>query len=161
MYLIERTGRRMLLIVSVIGVGITLALMGGAFILINKDSVPAFSPLSNVTAESAEAGHCFDFELVAPPKKPSSFSNCDSCTTNEHCGFCQTDVGGGYCLPAQDGFQLGPGPCANVTNPDIPPKVEFLSGFCHSKYTAIPIVLMVVYLSFFSVGMFFRAVGHL
>jgi SP family myo-inositol transporter-like MFS transporter 13 len=95
MYLVERLGRRILLLTSIIGVIISLCLMGGAFLLINKDSASVVKDNANwgdFDSSIKNAAHC----------KTYADSNCDFCVTDERCGFCgfkDDTKKAGYCLP--------------------------------------------------------------
>ncbi|CAD6189119.1 unnamed protein product [Caenorhabditis auriculariae] len=138
MYLVERVGRRVLLLVSVLGVAITLLLMGGAFYAINRDSAETLS--STLVVNNS-------------PNRCSTFSNCDYCVTDERCGFCQP-LGSqkGYCLPTSGSSAISSiGPCSNLTI-EITPKFQWSEDYCVSRFTIAPIILMLVYLSFFSSG---------
>uniref|UniRef100_A0A914NCJ0 Major facilitator superfamily (MFS) profile domain-containing protein n=1 Tax=Meloidogyne incognita TaxID=6306 RepID=A0A914NCJ0_MELIC len=90
-------------------------------------------------------------------------NNCDFCTTDELCGFCEKkgNNGGGFCLP-KDHFNADirsiTGPCSskNSTN-----GLHFIENIeyewnenCHTdtKYTILPILLMVIFLCSFAIG---------
>uniref|UniRef100_A0A0R3RR09 MFS domain-containing protein n=1 Tax=Elaeophora elaphi TaxID=1147741 RepID=A0A0R3RR09_9BILA len=102
--LIERLGRRTLVLSSLVGVVITLCMMGGAFILINHDSTiidPAQAYIGidmNSTDTNKEL-----LELCA------GYRNCDDCVTSEYCGYCSLADGSfsspnfGQCLPVNSG----------------------------------------------------------
>uniref|UniRef100_A0A914QHW6 Major facilitator superfamily (MFS) profile domain-containing protein n=1 Tax=Panagrolaimus davidi TaxID=227884 RepID=A0A914QHW6_9BILA len=91
--IIEKAGRRIILLASMFGLIIALCLMGGAFLAINKDSAKTEStwlmPNSNTLENTSKLVHC------------SKFSNCDFCVTDDSCGFCaktnQHSIG--FCLP--------------------------------------------------------------
>uniref|UniRef100_A0A914C3C6 Major facilitator superfamily (MFS) profile domain-containing protein n=1 Tax=Acrobeloides nanus TaxID=290746 RepID=A0A914C3C6_9BILA len=155
--LVERLGRRILLIASDAGVLLSLVLMGGAFLMINRDSADVSHIESNdynlslINSSATNFAHC------------NSYSNCDLCVTDERCGFC-AESGfqriSGYCLPIDpdnSDKQSLTGYC--VTNQDSNgwhihngTKYEWADVYCHTRFTAIPIILMVVYLAFFSSG---------
>ncbi|CAK5083527.1 unnamed protein product [Meloidogyne enterolobii] len=86
--------------------------MGGAFLLINKNSAPSINGNINLFDQKVDSfNRCI------------SHSNCDFCTTDELCGFCEKkgNNGGGFCLP-KDHFNADirsiTGPCSskNSTN---------------------------------------------
>ncbi|CAD5233604.1 unnamed protein product [Bursaphelenchus xylophilus] len=152
MYLVERLGRRILLLGSIVGVIISLCLLGGSFYMINSDSAR--------TVEFTGAGndslalHC------------AKLSNCDFCVTDELCGFCAPEDdhnAKGYCLPAHETKKedrSAIGICSsegieNLHNTTIDGKevtYEWADVYCHTSYTVLPIILMVVYLCCFSTG---------
>ncbi|KAM3725756.1 Proton myo-inositol cotransporter hmit-1.3 [Dirofilaria immitis] len=141
MYLIERIGRRLLLFISMAGVIVALFAMGSAFLLINLDS-PASLDSSTIVVDTS-VDHYMQCQAL---------SNCDHCVTDEQCGFCQPnlDSSEGYCLPysSRTPEHSLTGPCenSNLTT------TRWEHSFCPSKYAIIPIIVMVVYLAFFSIG---------
>ncbi|VDM39249.1 unnamed protein product [Toxocara canis] len=143
LYMIERVGRRVLLLVSVAGVITALIIMGVAFVLINKDS----AAVVHLTTDPSGSDH----QLF---NRCNSYSNCDFCVTDEHCGFCHSHSGNkqeGYCLPSShenpDASLIGQcSPGFNKTSYD------WSSAFCVTKYTIMPIAVMVLYLAFFAIG---------
>ncbi|CAJ0923604.1 unnamed protein product, partial [Mesorhabditis belari] len=127
--------------ISVIGVGITLFAMGGAFYAINRDSDPV---INNYTTRSVN-----HIEVC------KAYRNCDYCVTDEQCGFCKGKAhDSGYCVPysmdTEDRALVGF--CMNGTEQGEGAQYEWSASFCHSRFTYIPIILMVIYLSFFSIG---------
>jgi hypothetical protein len=70
MYLIERVGRRVLLMVSVIGVIISLLLIGGGFLLINRDTAVIHADIMqtgiNATDQhNANVNQCLKYTYVS------------------------------------------------------------------------------------------------
>uniref|UniRef100_A0A915BDF2 Major facilitator superfamily (MFS) profile domain-containing protein n=2 Tax=Parascaris univalens TaxID=6257 RepID=A0A915BDF2_PARUN len=140
--LIEKFGRRVLLLTSVCGVIVAITLMATSFILINKDSPPVTSWKNesfNTTVENSQ--HCQDM------------GNCDFCVTSSHCGYCYEtfDDKKGFCLPldpeAPD-YSLT-GYCSDGFNSSV---YNWESDFCETKFTIMPVVFMVLYMGFFSIG---------
>ncbi|KAI6239318.1 Proton myo-inositol cotransporter [Aphelenchoides fujianensis] len=158
MYLVERLGRRVLLLTSIIGVIISLCLLGGAFLVINRDTAVTAGPdtqwpLADPSATNYD--HC------------RAFKNCDYCVTDEKCGFCRfkhddNNKMGGYCLPVDhdNDERSTTGACSsdityqqfhNVSVGGKTEEFEWGDVYCHTKYTIAPIILMVVYLCCFSI----------
>ncbi|VDD97461.1 unnamed protein product [Enterobius vermicularis] len=142
-WLVEKVGRRILLLLSVGGVFVALILMSIAFLLINKDSYPV------ITAVDLQGIDLNDTQVA----KCNTYTNCDFCVTDENCGFCtdKTKDRTGYCLPISDDDSdySTVGPCQNPINESV---YGFGDNFCKSKYTPMPIVVMFFYLAFFAVG---------
>uniref|UniRef100_A0A915EHF9 Major facilitator superfamily (MFS) profile domain-containing protein n=1 Tax=Ditylenchus dipsaci TaxID=166011 RepID=A0A915EHF9_9BILA len=128
----------------------SLCLMGGAFYLINHDSDLSLQNMQNpsLDAPAQDFSECF------------SHSNCDYCVTDEKCGFCSLSNGTGFCLPKDSHdseLRSSTGQCASNTGTEWhlgPQKQEYewMESFCHTKYTVLPILIMVLYLSSFAVG---------
>uniref|UniRef100_A0A1I8E8F2 Sugar transporter n=1 Tax=Wuchereria bancrofti TaxID=6293 RepID=A0A1I8E8F2_WUCBA len=153
--LIERLGRRTLVLSSLIGVVITLCMMGGAFILINYDSTkinPAQAYIGidmNSTSTNKELlDLCFGFR------------NCDDCVTSEHCGYCSLREESsslpttfGQCLPvnSENTQHSLYGYCKDGMNNAT--AYLFTDTSCKTRFTVLPIVIMILYISVYSLGM--------
>ncbi|KAI1704954.1 sugar transporter domain-containing protein [Ditylenchus destructor] len=136
-FYIEKLGRRKLLLPSTAGVLASLLLLSGSFYLINQDTLPTIR----------------DQRLLGRPSTVENFeecyklSNCDSCVTYEFCGFCQpilkngTTAPYGYCLPNQE-----------MGNQTAIEKFEWLGEMCKTRYTALPIILILVYMFTYAIG---------
>ena len=158
MYLVERVGRRPLLLVSMIGTIISLCLMGGAFLLINVDSMKTM-PVTPETS-SLQSSLTGDDRTGSVMERCSRYSNCDFCVTDEHCGFCPLasvgeEAANGVCVSRSPHFSTSPG-CILQTqhlklNASSAEDVEMETN-CRTRFTALPIVLMVVYLCCYSIG---------
>uniref|UniRef100_A0AC34QNH5 Major facilitator superfamily (MFS) profile domain-containing protein n=1 Tax=Panagrolaimus sp. JU765 TaxID=591449 RepID=A0AC34QNH5_9BILA len=159
MAIIEKAGRRVILMLSVIGVIISLCLLGSAFLMINKDSANAvkWDPSGNATFSTVPFG---DDKKV---KHCNSYSNCDFCVTDDQCGFCAVKGQriSGWCLPmpSKDSDKNSDGGVCNLpskTNDEYhtfgTATYEWADVYCHTKWTVLPIILMVIYLACFSSG---------
>ncbi|KAI6208949.1 hypothetical protein M3Y96_00169000 [Aphelenchoides besseyi] len=119
---LERYGRRKVLLTSVTGVFLMLIALGTSFLIINRDTAVTLA-ISN--------DYC------------SSKSNCDFCVTSDSCGFCEsTGTGLGYCLPFTDS-QF----CSSTNR-----TLEWQDTTCSTRFTFLPLILMVLYLLCFSGG---------
>ncbi|VDN03073.1 unnamed protein product [Thelazia callipaeda] len=149
LHLIERLGRRVLLLGSLIGVVITLCMMGSAFILINRDS--ALIDTKQVYQGIDMNSTAIDRTLL---DTCAEYRNCDDCVTSEHCGFCSSSLYSfGQCLPVDSENVLHSlyGYCKdgaiNATD------YAYADNFCKTQFTALPIVIMVLYILVYSFGM--------
>ncbi|VDD85710.1 unnamed protein product [Enterobius vermicularis] len=137
LFLIDKFGRRLLLLISVAGVDVALFLTAVAFLLINRDSDLVNTEVAseyNITDSS-----CF------------GYSNCDYCVTDDNCGFCylkDSDILG-QCLPVNDDDSdlSTVGWCSTADT-----NFTFHNEYCTTKYTAMPIVAIIIYIFFFAIG---------
>ncbi|CAJ0585419.1 unnamed protein product, partial [Mesorhabditis spiculigera] len=129
--LIDRLGRRVLFLIS--------------------DSSPNFK------AEQYNVDNMYD-PTVKNADFCRKFSNCDFCVTADSCGFCEDhDTKTGWCLPFPDKNSdkySATGACLNgdFTVNGTNAKFEWQDTYCKSKFTWMPIVIMVLYLGSFSIG---------
>ncbi|PAV78175.1 hypothetical protein WR25_26188 [Diploscapter pachys] len=147
MKLIEKLGRRPILLLSLIGTILSLCLMGGAFVAINMDSA-SLDPQHKY--DGIDFGPNIDNSTIF---KCASFSNCDYCTTSQDCGFCHpsSDSHSGQCLPIMNGGDKSNSSVGFCSGANA--NYTFDSDFCVTKWTAAPIVVMVIYLLCFAFGM--------
>lgn len=139
LWLVERIGRRPLIIGSLFGVLLSLALLAVGFQLMAFNSPPV-SFHSNYNTSSP----CF------------SYNWCEGCIEDSDCGYCYTEVGksavNGSCLPkaTDDTSRSLMGVC-NSTTP--PPDTVWAEGYCPTDYSWMGILGLVLYLMFFAPGM--------
>uniref|UniRef100_A0A914QYG2 Major facilitator superfamily (MFS) profile domain-containing protein n=1 Tax=Panagrolaimus davidi TaxID=227884 RepID=A0A914QYG2_9BILA len=147
LFLVEKLGRKKILLISSFGVIVSLCMMGGAFLLVNQDTAATLSSngLSSFNSSVKNFDHC------------ESYSNCDYCVTDDRCGFCAPNINGkkvpGFCLPINPSGAEGSttGYCSSTfSNSSF---YEWGDVYCKTKYTPLPIIIMVVYLLFFACGM--------
>uniref|UniRef100_A0A1I7WWI3 MFS domain-containing protein n=1 Tax=Heterorhabditis bacteriophora TaxID=37862 RepID=A0A1I7WWI3_HETBA len=136
---VERVGRRILFFISIIGVILSLCAMGAAFLLINKDSASSSKDNTGINMSIPNQEYCHKFR------------NCDFCVTDDKCGFCQLNVKSekkGFCLAiGSDNTVSATGPCSHIST-----NYDWEDNYCNTKYTALPIVIMAIYLLLFSTG---------
>ncbi|CAB3402550.1 unnamed protein product [Caenorhabditis bovis] len=148
-FLIEKVGRRVLLLCSMIGVILFLIAMGVSFLLINNDSALAYDSklydnMPNFDNTTKDASFC------------RKFKNCDFCVTEDNCGFCeQKGSKKGYCLPfatKNSDKYSSTGICEFDKFTGNGTLFEWDDTYCHTKYTVLPIIIMVLYLVSFAGG---------
>jgi len=146
LFLVERVGRRKLLIVSLIGAVFWFAMLSMSFFLANQNS-PAAMPLV--------AGKC-------------EYKKCGACVANSDCGYCTIKISGEYtngtCSKGDkdhSDFRLDHTICGthlehylnNSLNYDEG-KREWYFNYCpDNKYAILALVSLFMYLVFFAPGM--------
>uniref|UniRef100_A0ACD5UZQ2 Uncharacterized protein n=1 Tax=Avena sativa TaxID=4498 RepID=A0ACD5UZQ2_AVESA len=140
-YFIDRTGRRKLLVISLVGVIASLALLSAVF-----HETTTHSP----AVGAAETSH-FDGSLTCPAYRTSSSSgwDCTRClkASSMGCGFCASGAGS----------KLLPGAClmSNSTVRDTchaEGRLWYTRG-CPSRYGWLAMAGLALYIAFFSPGM--------
>lgn len=154
LFLVDRVGRRKLLIGSLVGVVIGFLLLSGSFILSNKESLSA-TPLLSTSCQHW---------------------SCGTCVGNSHCGFCviekhsneSTSYGNGTCSPGNatsSNYVLNltndTNQCEvlgdNITYPDdIEYKEDRVWNYnsCpNNRFAWLAIISLVIYIAFFAPGM--------
>uniref|UniRef100_A0A1I7SL82 Medium-chain acyl-CoA ligase ACSF2, mitochondrial n=1 Tax=Bursaphelenchus xylophilus TaxID=6326 RepID=A0A1I7SL82_BURXY len=159
-FIVERFGRRPVILSSMVAVTVSLCLMAISFMMVNRDTLPTMSPAQ---MEQITGAHPH-LNLADPHvQKCLAFTNCDFCVTDDSCGFCGATAfanEGGVCLPldelhsdirSADGFCSSEAPSFmhNVSGVEF----EWTDVFCENKYTMLPLILMVIYLISFSSGL--------
>lgn len=142
MYLIDRTGRRRLAILSLMGVILSLAMLTGVFHYTEKHSPPVLSGLKPLGNESA---------YICPAYQTSNQHwTCSECLANS-CGYCQSPN-------SQKGHFTGTCLVSNQTVENMCHDLRHSSSSwftrgCPSQYGWLAIVGMALYICFFSPGM--------
>ncbi|XP_013068752.2 proton myo-inositol cotransporter-like [Biomphalaria glabrata] len=134
-WLVERIGRKKLVMGSLIGVTGSLILLAVTFQLVALMSPSNVSYHSNTTC--------------------SSYRSCDSCVDNSQCGYCYTGSGSsvnGSCLATSsiDTGHSDYGPCENATSLV---GHTWASDYCPTSYSWMAILGLILYLMFFAPGM--------
>ncbi|KAK0063872.1 proton myo-inositol cotransporter [Biomphalaria pfeifferi] len=134
-WLVERIGRKKLVMGSLIGVTGSLILLAVTFQLVALMSPSNVPYHSNTTC--------------------SSYRSCDSCVDNSQCGYCYTGSGSsvnGSCLAtsSKDTGHSDYGPCENATSLV---GHTWAYDYCPTSYSWMAILGLVLYLMFFAPGM--------
>ncbi|CAG9531729.1 unnamed protein product [Cercopithifilaria johnstoni] len=148
MLIIERFGRRKVLLSSVAGVIFALVFMGVSFGYASCDSVFAVS-LNETFQDDIP-------DFVPYFKHCAQFKNCNSCTNDNHCGFCmpKNSPTYGYCLPIDQKASITEsksliGPCS-FTNCSI--GYDWMDDYCSTGYIILLLVPLVTFIIFFACG---------
>ncbi|CAG5118305.1 unnamed protein product [Candidula unifasciata] len=137
-WLVERLGRRKLLLLSLFGTMLSLVVLAVSFQLaaFNSPEITTFDHSTNAT-------EC------------SSYRWCEDCIENSGCGFCFTGSVGstnGSCLvvdPADD-ERSKDGTCGNAT---LPAGFTWSHNYCPTSYSWMAILGLALYLMCFAPGM--------
>ncbi|XP_049954349.1 proton myo-inositol cotransporter-like [Schistocerca serialis cubense] len=138
-YLVEVSGRRPLSLWSQAGVVLALIILGVSFHLMALDSPGISSPFD------AQEGPC------------SAAETCASCVDQlAGCGFCYWDLDvatNGTCLPVNPEGEALVGLCSNMTSTLVDDGLTLAVGWCPSRYSALAVASLGIYLLFFAPGM--------
>ncbi|XP_022295803.2 proton myo-inositol cotransporter-like [Crassostrea virginica] len=135
-WLVERIGRRPLILGSLTGVLLSLVVLAVGFQLAAFHSPPVTLTESKDTC--------------------STYSFCQHCIEDSHCGFCYTEVGkstvNGSCVAVSS--NLTSGAVQGRCNADPLPRGQvWAKGFCPTDYSWMGLLGLVMYLMFFAPGM--------
>ncbi|XP_033646843.1 proton myo-inositol cotransporter-like isoform X1 [Asterias rubens] len=139
LYLVEKVGRRILTLGSLLGVAFSLSFLGVGFLLMSINS-----PV--VTQTYPQAGVC------------NAYHDCQQCILEDQCGFCfELDqnkvVNNSSCLPVNNTNlnYATVGPCSvREKGPKAP---EWAMEYCPTSFGPMAMVGLVIYLISFSPGM--------
>ncbi|XP_061187255.1 proton myo-inositol cotransporter-like [Saccostrea echinata] len=135
-WLVERIGRRPLILGSLLGVLVSLVVLAVGFQLAAFHSPPVTFTESN--------GSC------------SSYSWCEDCTENKHCGFCYVELGksrvNGSCVAVATNLTDGAA-WGRCDSDSLPPNLVWASDYCPTDYSWMGLLGLVLYLMFFAPGM--------
>ncbi|KAK1420363.1 hypothetical protein QVD17_21894 [Tagetes erecta] len=144
-YFIDRTGRKKLLVLSLIGVILSLGLLSAVF----QETTTHSPPVSGV--ETARFGNftCSAFES----RGPSTNWDCMRCLKGSDCGFCASSVDKllpGACLLSDTSFKIGGKTVKQTCQGEG--RLWYTRG-CPSKLGWLALVGLALYIIFFSPGM--------
>ncbi|XP_052125870.1 proton myo-inositol cotransporter [Frankliniella occidentalis] len=136
MFVVDRMGRRVLTLCSLFGAGVSLAILGGGFLMMDHTA-------PKITETSALAGAC------------AAYMTCGECTSTRHtCGFCMLGNGTGSCWPFDKDSELAlGGACMTPAGADLAAGAEWAVGYCPSDYSWVAVAGLVIYLFCFAPGM--------
>eukprot|EP00730_Choanoeca_flexa_P007839 TRINITY_DN12399_c1_g2_i2.p1 TRINITY_DN12399_c1_g2~~TRINITY_DN12399_c1_g2_i2.p1 ORF type:complete len:563 (+),score=105.39 TRINITY_DN12399_c1_g2_i2:90-1778(+) len=137
--LVDRSGRRPLMLWSCVAVFGSCLVIAQAFFLANSHSPKTVPP-----------AHAGNLSVTC-----QQWSSCVQCLDHSSCGFCGTTspTGHGTCLTFDPSNNVTIGTCNAswfVANSDAP---EVLSGFCPNPYAWLAILGLCLYLSSFAFGL--------
>ncbi|XP_023263006.1 proton myo-inositol cotransporter-like isoform X2 [Seriola lalandi dorsalis] len=139
-WLVERVGRRKLTLGSLLGTGLSLALLAVGFLLSALNSPPV--TLHPVDAQNSTC---------------RQYGSCEFCMLDPTCGFCYrengTKVYDSSCVPANQAAtdHAAWGRCSNQTEATDSPIWAY--NYCPTSYSWIVLVGLIFYLAFFAPGM--------
>ncbi|XP_046369518.2 proton myo-inositol cotransporter-like [Haliotis rufescens] len=146
LWLVERLGRRLLLIISVFGVIVSLATLAIGFQLSY-----VYSPRLNYTATASTFTAISDANSTKHHVCFQPYRTCEECIHHKVCGFCQSDTKEATCLPAKDETDSLIGPC-NSTSSGVS-GYTWAYGYCPNDYTWISVVGMTMFVLAFAPGL--------
>ena len=142
LYYVDKKGRRPLLFASLWGVVVSLLVLSGSFILINRQASEILAPGINSSTSSA-------LSEMSPASCPSAASCYDCIEELEGCGFCLAPSRvAGECIPLKRviGNISVPEQCPNSLSPP--------SHLCPAGWLSwLPVIGLCLYLLCFSPGM--------
>jgi SP family myo-inositol transporter-like MFS transporter 13 len=146
-YLVEKIGRRKLLLISITGCVLSSVLIGAGFMVTEKTS--PLIPMSNSMEDLSAREHLLTDVFTCSMK-----SSCDECTKDIHCGFCfdEKDPSSKSCTwknMQKEGMSSLEGNCINGTLG----STVWASDWCPSSYSYIVMIGMVSFLMSFGPGL--------
>ncbi|KAI7726169.1 hypothetical protein M8C21_020388 [Ambrosia artemisiifolia] len=144
-YFIDRTGRKKLLVLSLIGVILSLGLLSAVFQQTTTHSPPV---------SLSETTHFGNFTCPAFEHTGSSANwDCMRCLKGSHCGFCASSVNKllpGACLISDDSLKISGKTVTDTCHGEG--RLWYTRG-CPSKLGWLALVGLALYIIFFSPGM--------
>ena len=142
MQLIEKLGRRKLLLLSIFGVFLALCLLSGTFYILKQES-----PRVTLKAPKNYTKNC------------ERYSHCFSCVDDDSCGFCyrynEDQVFDGACLKVNTKTKDDQSTYCNETiySEKDHGILKWSDTICPTSYAWLPVVSMIFYLAMFAPGL--------
>ncbi|KAK6994035.1 proton myo-inositol cotransporter [Biomphalaria glabrata] len=139
-YLVERIGRRPLLIVSLAGtiIGLVILAIGFQINTLNAASL-------NGTIVERDVNGSIVVDCI------SKYRTCLDCVRDNSCGYCYTDKNEGTCLPSFDEERSSVGRCNSSASTET--YYKWSLEYCPSDYTWIALLGMAVFVFAFAPGL--------
>ncbi|XP_064604839.1 proton myo-inositol cotransporter-like [Liolophura sinensis] len=138
LYFVEKLGRKLLLILSYIGVLVALIVLAVGF------QLPSISSPDLNMKEGFSNTSCY------------SYSNCYPCSQDAKCGYCYEFDGNvasnGSCVAVLDDEHTAQATIGRCNSTSLPDGMRFDFDFCPTDYSWLPIFGMVLYLASFAPG---------
>ena len=128
LFLVERIGRRKLILSSLTGVIGSLSLLGSAFVLLNDNSPPTSYITPQVESNTSTNG------LICMADTRCKWMNCDDCVIDDYCTFCTLNSSFGdsnsvsICVHRDSDFY-------NTTTNNCQIPAQFHGDYCHADDT--------------------------
>ncbi|XP_076110532.1 proton myo-inositol cotransporter-like isoform X2 [Mytilus galloprovincialis] len=143
-WLVDKIGRRKLILSSLAGVLFSLVVLAVGFQMTALNSPPVTT-----------------FESSSNNSKCFQYRSCESCTESLQCGFCYIEKNtysaeNGSCLPYTDPSMSSEGRC-NSTKLEI--NLVWAENYCPSPYSILGLIGLIIYLMAFAPGTYWLFVG--
>uniref|UniRef100_A0A0B7AC28 Major facilitator superfamily (MFS) profile domain-containing protein n=1 Tax=Arion vulgaris TaxID=1028688 RepID=A0A0B7AC28_9EUPU len=139
-YLVEKIGRRPLLIVSLAGTIIGLIILAVGFQLAAEHHASLNTTLIEVDNQGIVIKPC-----------SSQYTTCTTCVKDSSCGYCYSDASDGTCLPHFNDERSSAGRCNESSSSESFYKWAY--QYCPSDYTWVTLVGMAVFVFTFAPGL--------
>ncbi|GFR94259.1 proton myo-inositol cotransporter [Elysia marginata] len=145
-YLVEKIGRRQLLIGSLAGTIVGLVILAVGFQLAASNPATISTSVVETDANGDLISACF-----------SNYKSCEACVKDNSCGYCYSNEMDGSCLPSDNAVHSTAGRCNTSSSTEL--LFKWAYEFCPSDYTWIALVGMAVFVFAFAPGTFWLFAG--
>ncbi|KAH9489110.1 hypothetical protein Btru_042220 [Bulinus truncatus] len=140
LYLVERIGRRPLLILSLAGTIIGLVILAVGFQISSENAASLNSTIVEYHINGSIIVDCV-----------RKYSKCSDCVKDNSCGFCYSDANDGTCLPSFNEERSLAGRCNSSSSTET--FYKWAMEYCPSDYTWIALMGMAVFVFAFAPGL--------
>ncbi|GFO29134.1 proton myo-inositol cotransporter [Plakobranchus ocellatus] len=140
LYLVEKIGRRQLLIGSLAGTIVGLVILAVGFQLSASNPATLSPAIVEIDGDGNIITDCF-----------SQYSSCEACVKDNSCGYCYSSQSDGSCLPSDNAVSSSVGRCNQSSSTEL--YFKWAYEFCPSDYTWIALCGMAVFVFAFAPGL--------